>query len=88
MSTSEPYEITVGPDGSINVPSDEAARLGLHPGDHLRVVRSGPPTEPPRRKSVRGIGVGQVDPADVLTWEDFEAAHEANVHGAEHKYGS
>jgi hypothetical protein len=87
MSTSEPYDIAVGPDGSISVPADAVTRMGLHPGDRLRLVREapGPPT---RRRSVRGLGVGQVAPEDVLTWDDFEATHEANVRTAEMKYGS
>ena len=38
MSTSQPYDVTVGPDGSINVTSDEAARLGLRPGESLRLL--------------------------------------------------
>jgi hypothetical protein len=87
MSLPEPYDIAVGPDGSITVPADQVARMGLHPGEHLRVVRDN--TEPQRpRRSVRGVGVGQVAAEDVLTWEDFEEAHEANVQAAEIRYGS
>lgn len=87
MSTSEPYEVAVRPDGSITVPAGAVARMGLHPGDHLRLVReaSGPPT---RQHSVRGVGVGHVAPEELLTWEDFEATHEANVRSTEIKYGS
>jgi hypothetical protein len=88
MSTSEPYDIAVGPDGSITVPADAVAHMGLHPGDHLRLVRDEAPGSPSPRRSVRGLGVGQVAPEDVLTWEDFEATHEANVRTAEIKYGS
>ena len=85
MSASEPYDIAVGPDGSISVPADAVARMGLHPGDHLRLVRD---EAPGPRRSVRGLGVGQVAPEDVLTWEDFETTHEANVRSAGIKYGS
>src|SRR5512144_160803 len=56
-------------------------------GDHLRLVRDEAPAAPPPHRSVRGLGVSRVAPEDVLTWEDFEAAHEANVRTAEIKYG-
>jgi hypothetical protein len=89
VSASEPYDLVVDPDGAIRVPADQVARLGLRPGEHLRLVRNSRPAEqPPRRRSVRGLGVGQIAPEDVLTWKDFEAAHDANVRAAEVKYGS
>ncbi|MGE5763895.1 MAG: hypothetical protein ACM3ZF_08505 [Mycobacterium leprae] len=50
-------------------------------------MRDEAPAAPPPHRSVRGLGVGRVAPEDVLTWEDFEAAHEANVRTAEIKYG-
>jgi hypothetical protein len=86
MSTAEPYDVVVEPDGSIHVPADQVARLGLRPGEHLRLVRGD--TGHVARRSVRGLGVGQVAPEDVLAWEDFEAAHDANVEAAQVKYGS
>jgi hypothetical protein len=88
VSTSQPHDITVGPDGSISVPADAVARMGLRPGEHLRLVRDEEPKHQSRRRSVRGLGVGQVAPEDVLTWEDFEATHEANARTIKIKYGS
>lgn len=87
MSVSEPYDITVAPDGSITVSADQVARMGLHPGEHLRLVRGEGAEPQPARRSVRGLGIGQVAAEDVLTWEDFEAVHEANVQAVETKYG-
>ena len=88
MSPSDPYDVAVAPDGSISVPADAVARMGLRPGDHLRLVRDEARGAAPRRRSVRGLGVSQVAPEDVLTWEDFETTHEANVRSAGIKYGS
>ena len=88
MSPSDPYDVAVAPDGSISVPADAVARMGLRPGDHLRLVRDETCGAAPRRRSVRGVGVSQVAPEDVLTWEDFETAREANVRSAGVKYGS
>jgi hypothetical protein len=73
---------------SISVPADAVARMGLQPGEHLRLLRDERPKQQSRRRSVRGLGVGQVRPEDVLTWEDFEAAHDANVRTVQIKYGS
>ena len=87
-ATSEPYDITVGPDGSITVPADQVARMGLCPGERLRLVREQDSELGRRRRSVRAMGVGQVTPEDVLTWEYFEAAHEGIVAAAKIKYGS
>lgn len=88
MSASEPHDIAVGPDGSISIPADAVARMGLRPGDHLRLVRDEAGGAAGRRRSVRGLGVSQVAAEDVLTWEDFETTHEANVRSAGIKYGS
>jgi hypothetical protein len=87
VSPAEPHEVVVEPDGSIHIPPDQVARLGLRPGEHLRLVRGSDTGRSPRR-SVRGLGVGQVPPEDVLTWEDFEAARDANTKAAQAKYGS
>ena len=92
MSTSDPYEVAVNIDGSLDVhlAADEvAARLGARPGEHLRLIRSeeqGPVAR--RRKSVRGIGVGEVAPEDVLTWEDFEKTSQANVEALNRRLGT
>ncbi len=92
MSTPQPYEVAVNVDGSLDLhmaPAEVAARLGAQPGDHLRLVpNDGPSTALPRRKSVRGLGVGKVAAEDVLTWEDFEKASAANVEGLNRKLGT
>ena len=96
MSTSDPYEVAVNIDGSLDVhlPADEvAARLGARPGEHLRLIRSGDRSEEQgpvarRRKSIRGIGVGKVAPEDVLTWEDFEKTSQANVEALNRRLGT
>lgn len=59
------YELVVGPDGSI--PASELARIGLHPGAHLRVV-----PEPPTRMSIEG----RLPNTPTVTWDDFERASE------------
>ncbi|MGH7881933.1 MAG: hypothetical protein ACREN8_03360 [Candidatus Dormibacteraceae bacterium] len=83
----EDIELVIAEDGSI--PASDLASLGLRPGVHLRVVPDLLEEDPPKRKkkSVAGIGEGKVDPADILTWEDFEAGHRANVAAAEARYG-
>jgi len=55
----KPYDLVVGPDGSI--PADQVARLGVAPGAHLRVV----PT-------VQAPSLPEDFPD--LSWEDFEQA--------------
>ena len=87
MSSAEPFEVVVEQDGSIRVPADQVARLGLRPGEHLRLVR-GPESERAPRRSVRGLGLAEIAPEDVLTWDDFEAASAANVEAARVKYES
>ena len=92
MSTSDPYEVAVNIDGSLDLhlAADEvAARLGARPGEHLRLIRSEEPGPVARRrKSVRGIGVGKVAPEDVLTWEDFEKTSQANVEALNRRLGT
>jgi hypothetical protein len=90
MSTSEPFEVAVNPDGSLDVHlgADEVAtRLGAQPGEHLRLVPAGDADRRPR-KSVRGIGVGQVAPEDVLSWEDFESTSQANLEALDRRLGN
>jgi hypothetical protein len=82
----EHLEVIVNQDGTVNVPAQEISRLGARPGEHLRLVR-GDEDQLYKRKSVRGLGVGKIGPQDLLTWEDFEATHEANVRAAKEKYG-
>ena len=85
MSVSQEHlDLVVDPDGAVHVPATELARLGVRPGDHLRLVRDEQPAR--GRKTVRGIGVGRVTPDDVLVWEDFEAIHHDNVDAAQRKH--
>lgn len=88
MSTPEEHlDVVVGEDGSLaRVGADELARLGVRPGERLQLVRT-PELTPRRRKSLQGAVVGQVSEEDLLTREDFEATHEANVEAAERKFG-
>ena len=92
MSTSDPYEVAVNIDGSLDLhlAADEvAARLGARPGERLRLIRSEEQgTVARRRKSVRGIGGGKVAPEDVLTWEDFEKSSQANVEALNRRLGT
>jgi hypothetical protein len=41
-----------------------------------------------KRKSVRGALVGKVPKDELLTRDDFEAAHRANIEAAERRYGA
>lgn len=88
MSTPEEHlEVVVGEDGSLAaVGAEDLARLGVRPGEHLQLVRTGRNSS--RRKSVRGVLVGKIREEHLLTPEDFEATHLANVEAAERKYGS
>jgi hypothetical protein len=91
MSTSDPYEVAVNIDGSLDLhlAADEvAARLGARPGEHLRLIRSKEPGPLHKHKSVRGIGVGKVAPDDVLTWEDFEKTSQTNVEALDRRLGT
>ena len=90
MSTpSEHLDVVVADDGSVNmhVPAEAVARLGAQPGEHLRLLRSEQAHSQPRKK-VRGVLVGKLPAEEILTWEDFEAAHQANVEAAERRYGA
>jgi hypothetical protein len=78
----ESVDVVVAEDGSVHLPAGFEAR----PGEHLKLVRY-EEEAPKKRKSARGIGVGKVSPEEILTWEDFEAAHQANVESAARKYG-
>jgi hypothetical protein len=59
------HELIVADDGSI--PADQLARLGVAPGDHLRVVESA------SLGSAHALAGSLSDFPD-LTWEDFEQA--------------
>jgi hypothetical protein len=82
--TPEGVDFVVGADGSI--PAEQLARRGLRPGDHLGLVPARKPPGP--RKRVRGMLVGRISPEEVLTWEDFEAVHRANLDAAERRFGT
>jgi len=91
-SAGDGFEVVVGGDGSLTVPAAEMARYGVAPGAHLRVVPEPDPPEhekfqPAARTKLRGLLVGRIPAEDILTWEDFEAAHQANVAAAERRYG-
>ena len=92
VSTSEPDEVAVNADGSLDVHlgADEvAARLGAQPGEHLRLVPSSAADPlPEQRRSVRGIGIGKVAPEDVLRWEDFEETSQANAAALDRRLGN
>jgi hypothetical protein len=60
-------ELVVADDGSI--PAEQLRRLGLQPGDHLRVVEAA--QEPPS-----GSLEGSLPDFPELNWEDFERASE------------
>jgi len=71
MSALEPThetELVVAADGSI--PADQLARLGLHPGAHLRVVAADEPSSAPS-----GLAGSLPDFPDI-GWDDFERASE------------
>jgi hypothetical protein len=59
------HELIVAADGSI--PAADLARLGLQPGQHLRVVV---PSAPDDTGVLRGSLAGYPEP----TWDDFEHA--------------
>jgi hypothetical protein len=80
-------EVVVGDDGAVRVPAPEVARLGARPGEHLRLVRGAAARVRRGRRKVRGILVGKIDPVDLLTEQDFDAARRARVEAVERKYG-
>jgi hypothetical protein len=86
----EYLDLVVGDDGTVkvHVSADELARLGARPGDHLRLVRGGPPSQPRARKKVRGILIGKIAPEELLTEEDFAAARRDRDQIAKRKYGA
>jgi hypothetical protein len=62
------HELVVAADGSI--PADQLAKLGVGPGQHLRVV----PT-PARSADGNSLG-GSVPDLGDLTWDDFKRGSE------------
>jgi hypothetical protein len=88
MSTMPQHlDVVVGDDGTVSVPAPEVARLGAHPGEQLRLVRAAAARGRRGRRKVRGILVGKIDPADLLTEQDFDDARTARVNAVERKYG-
>ncbi len=85
----EHLDVVVGEDGAVRVPAPEVARLGARPGEHLHLVLVPPGAARVRRghRKVRGILVGKIDPADLLTEQDFDDARKARVDAVERKYG-
>jgi hypothetical protein len=65
----------------------ELRRHGAEPGQRIRVVLVKDDGDI-KRKSVRGVLVGKVPKDELLTRDDFEAAHEANIEAAERRYGA
>ena len=63
--TYELYELVVGPYGGI--PAEQIARLGLHPGAHLRAAKR------PLRENRLG---GSMPELPEVSWEDFERGGE------------
>jgi hypothetical protein len=91
-STGNGFDVVVGGGGTLSVPAAELARHGVAPGAHLRVVPASDAPEregsrPAPRRKLRGLLVGKIPAEDILTWEDFEATHRANVAAAERRYG-
>jgi hypothetical protein len=73
------------------VPSDddellaELRRHGVRPGRRVHVALV---AEVPGRRSARGLLVGKVAPDELLSEEDFDAVHRANIEAASARYGS
>jgi hypothetical protein len=80
-------EVVVGADGAVRVPAPEVARLGARPGEHLRLVREAASRVRRGRRKVRGILVGKIDPADLLTEQDFGDARRARAEAVERRFG-
>jgi hypothetical protein len=80
-------DVVVGDDGTVNVPAREVARLGARPGEHLHLVREAAAQVHRGRRKVRGILIGKIDPADLLTEQDFDDARKARADAVERKYG-
>lgn len=57
---SDLYDSAVGPDGPISFPAAAVAPYGLRPDDRLRLCETRPRGAASRRRSVRGLEVGQV----------------------------
>lgn len=80
----EPLELVVAEDGSGVVSALQLSRLGISPGDHLKVVlvdRTATPRRP--RRSVRGALAGS---APVPPWSEFEKASRAATVDVEARY--
>jgi FKBP-type peptidyl-prolyl cis-trans isomerase 2 len=65
----------------------ELRRHGAEPGQRVRVAVVKDDAGG-KRKSVRGALVGKVPKDELLTRDDFEAAHRANIEAAERRYGA
>jgi hypothetical protein len=89
MSASPDHvDVVVADDGSVPpVSRAEVARLGARPGEHLRLVRADGPQPRHGRKRVRGILVGRVEEAEVITDQDFADAKRQRLEAADRRYG-
>ena len=77
------WDFTVpGDDGELLA---ELRRHGVAPGLRVRVALV---ADTPKRRSARGLLVAKVAPDEVLTEDDFDAVHQANIELAAAKYGS
>ena len=77
------WDFTVpGDDGELLA---ELRRHGVAPGRRVHVVLV---ADTPKRRSARGLLVAEVAPDEVLTEDDFDAVHRANIEMAAAKYGS
>ena len=63
----------------------ELRRHGVRPGRRVHVALVG---DVPGRRSARGLLLDKVAPDEVLSDEDFEAVHRANIEAASARYGS
>jgi len=63
----------------------EFRRHGVTPGRRVRVALV---ADTPKRRSARGFWPPRWPPAEVLTQDDFDAAHQADMEAAAAKYGS
>lgn len=84
----EHLDVVVGDDGTVIVPAPEVARLGARPGEHLHLVRAAIAPVRSGSKKVRGILVGRITPADLLTEQDFDEARSARIDAVHRKYGT
>ena len=87
-SKADEWDLVV-PDSSDELMAD-LRRHGVRPGQrlHLSVVPEDTGGARPKRRSLRGLLVGQIPADELLTAEDFEAVHQENVEAANRRYGA